>query len=283
MPQLPSPVLDAAVALIPFTPDPVAVRLGPITIAWYGVGYALGLFAAFVVMTREARRRGLDPKVVDQGIVIVVVAGLIGGRLYHVIDQWDRYAHDLAAIVTPPYSGLGVLGGIITATVALGIFLRVQRQPFWPWADVVAPGAFVVQAIARWGNYFNQELYGPPTDLPWGIAIACPNRVEQWSCTAYPEATTGFQPLFLYESLSGVLGAVTLLWVARRWGDRLRPGELFLGWLIWYSLVRIGLETLRVGNWTTGGVPTAIIVAGALGLGALVVLIVRRRTARRRQ
>jgi phosphatidylglycerol:prolipoprotein diacylglycerol transferase len=136
-----------------------------------------------------------------------------------------------------------------------------------------------MQAVARWGNFFNQELYGPPTDLPWGIAIGCQYRVVQWPCAAYPEATTGFQPLFLYESLSGVVGVVVALWVARRWGTRMLPGELFLGWLVWYSVVRLGLETLRVDNWTVGGVPTAMIVSTVLVVGAVTVLARRRRAA----
>ena len=269
------------IALIPFTPDPVAVRLGPVPVHWYGIGYAVGLVGAYLVMTREARRRGLDPQVVDRAMVVVTVAGLIGARAYHVIDQWDRYAHDLPAIVLPPYTGLGVLGGILTGTVALVVLLRRWRQDFWQWADVVAPGAFVVQAAARWGNYANQELYGPPTHLPWGIAIDCAHRTEQWPCTAYPEATTGFQPLFLYESLSGVVGAITLLWVARRWGPRLRPGDLFLGWLIWYAVVRFGLETLRNGNWTFGGVPTAMILSAVMVVVALALLAWRHRPAAR--
>lgn len=275
-----SPAGGAHLGLIPWTPDPVAIQLGPIPIAWYGIGYALGLAAAYLVMTREARRRGLDVRVVDNGIIVVTVAGLVGGRIYHVIDQWDYYSDHLTAIVTPPYRGLGVLGGIITATLALAVLLRRWQQSFWAWADVVAPGAFLMQAFARWGNFFNQELYGPPTGLPWGVAIDCEHRVAQWPCSTHPEATTGFTPLFLYESISGVLGAITLLVIARRWGGRLRSGELFLVWLIWYAVVRIALESLRVNVWTTGGVPTATLVAGALGLGALGVLVGRRLAAR---
>ena len=265
------------IALIPLTPDPVAFWLGSFAVRWYGLGYAVGLAAAYVVMTREARRRGLDPRVVDNGILVVTLAGLVGGRLYHVVDQWARYEHDLLAIVRPPYTGLGVYGGIIGATIALVVVLRIWKQSFWRWADVVAPGAFVVQAVARWGNFFNQELYGPPTGLPWGIAVECRNRAPQWPCPAYPEATTGFHPLFLYESLSGALGALTLLWVARRWGARLRPGDLFLGWVIWYSVVRLAVETLRVNNWTLGGVPTAVAVSVVLLVGALAVLTWRHR------
>jgi phosphatidylglycerol---prolipoprotein diacylglyceryl transferase len=264
---------------IPLAPDPVAFHLGPLPVHWYGLCYLVGLVGGYLLMTREARRRGLDPRVVDRGFVVVTVAGLAGARLYHVVDQWDRYSADPLAIVLPPYAGLGVFGAIIGGGLALVVALRLWGQSFWHWADVIAPGLFVVQAVARWGNFFNQELYGPPTDLPWGIVIGCAHRVEQWPCAAYPEATTGFQPLFLYESLSGALGAVVLLRVARRWGARMRPGDLFLAWVVWYSVVRFGLETLRVGNWTVGGVPTAMIVAAVLTVGALAVLVWRHRPA----
>jgi phosphatidylglycerol---prolipoprotein diacylglyceryl transferase len=263
------------------SPGPVAFWLGPLPVLWYGICYAVGLAAAYAVIVREARRRGLDTAVVDRGFVVVTLAGLAGGRIYHVIDEWDRYSGDPAAIVLPPYAGLGVLGAIIAGGLALVVVMRVGKQSFWPWADVVAPGVFVMQAVARWGNFFNQELYGPPTDLPWGVPIGCAYRVAQWPCATHPEATTGFQPLFLYESLSGLLGAVTLLWAARRWGPRLRPGDLFLTWVIWYSVVRFALETLRVENWTVGGVPTAMIVCAVLAGAAVAVLTWRHRPATR--
>jgi phosphatidylglycerol:prolipoprotein diacylglycerol transferase len=262
---------------IPITPDPIAVQLGPLPVHWYGLCYVVGLAALYLLTVREARRRGLDPRIVDRGLPVVTIAGLLGARLYHVIDQWDRYAADPIAIVLPPYAGLGVFGAIIAGGIALVVVMRLWGQSFWRWADVVVPGVFAMQAFARWGNFFNQELYGPPTDLPWGIAIQCQYRVVQWPCAAYPEATTGFQPLFLYESLSGVVGALVALWVARRWGARLVPGDLFLGWVIWYSVVRFGLETLRVGNWTVGGVPTAMIVSTVLVVAAVGALIWRHR------
>ncbi len=229
------------------------------------------------MITREARRRGLNARLVDNGIIIVAAAALVGGRMYHVIDQWQLYKDDLLEIVLPPYNGLGVYGGFLTGIIALAIVTRRWHQSFWRWADVIAPGLFVMQAIGRWGNFFNQELYGPPTDLPWGIAIDCAHRVAPYPCTTYPFLTTGFQPLFLYESLSGVLGAITLLWIARRYGRHMRPGDLLLIFFIWYAVVRFALETLRTGNWTFFGTPTAMLVSGGLIVGSLAVLAFRHR------
>jgi phosphatidylglycerol:prolipoprotein diacylglycerol transferase len=258
-------------------PDPIAFTIGPLSIGWYGLGYAIGLAAVYVLLVWLAKRAGEDEDIAGNGIIIVAIAALIGGRLYHVIDQWQLYQDDPLKIVLPPYTGLGVYGGILTGTIAAVVVTRMWKQPFWKWADVIAPGLFVMQAIGRWGNFFNQELYGPPTDVPWGIAIDCEHRVAQYPCAAYPVDSTFFHPLFLYESISGILGAVVLLWIARRWGARMRPGDLFLVFLIWYAVVRLLLETLRIGNWTFFGVPTAILVSVTVIVLAIVALAIRHR------
>ena len=110
--------------MIDWTPDPIALSIGPLTVYWYGVMYAIGLAAAFVVVEREAHRRGLDTGILVNAFVIVAVAALIGGRLYHVIDQWDRYKDDLLSIVVPPYSKLGVYKRIITGFLAAYLYAR---------------------------------------------------------------------------------------------------------------------------------------------------------------
>ena len=276
-----APLLIPVFALIAFTPDPIALHLGPIPVYWYGICYAIGIAASYAVISREAARRGLDARLVDNGIIIVAAAALAGGRAYHVIDQWHLYADNPLKIILPPYTGLGVYGGIATGTLA-GIYLtRRWKQPIGKWTDVIAPGIFVMEAIGRWGNFFNQELYGPPTTLPWGIVIDCAHRVSdhgtpQWTCPQYP-AMTAFQPLFLYESVSGLLGAAALLWIARRYGPRMRPGDLFLIWGIWYAAVRFFLETFREGNWTLAGIPTAMLISAAVIVGAVALLIYRHR------
>jgi hypothetical protein len=134
-----------------------------------------------------------------------------------------------------------------------------------------------MQAIARWGNYFNQELYGPPTTLPWGIPIDCIHRVAAYPCETFPFETTRFHPLFLYESISGAIGAAVLIWLGFRLRNRLRPGDLFMVFIIWYAGVRFLLETLRSGNWTFFDIPVAQLVSLAFIVGAIVVLILRHR------
>ncbi len=265
--------------MLDFIPDATALQLGPLTIGWYGLGYAIGLAAAYLVMVRLARRAGEDPDILGNGMIVVALAALVGGRAYHVIDQWDAlYSTDPIKIFLPPYSGLGVYGGIITGTIAAFLYARYKGVPFLRWADIIAPGLFVMQAIARWGNWFNQELYGTPTTLPWGIPIDCAHRIEAYACDlAFPEATTRFHPLFLYESLSGVLGAIALIWIGYRFRNRLRPGDLLLIFFVWYGVVRFALETLRHDNWTFFGIPTAQVVSLLFIVSSLAILVWRHR------
>ncbi len=257
-------------------PNAVALQLGPITIGWYGLCYAIGLAVAYLVLTRLARAAGENPDLVGNGIVIISIAALIGGRLYHVIDQWALYVNDPLKIILPPYSGLGVYGGIVTGTLAGWWYVRRHGVSFARWADIVAPALFVMQAIGRWGNYFNQELHGPPTTQPWGIPIDCAHRLQVYACDILP-ASTRFHPLFLYESLSGLVGAAFLVFLGYRLRSRLRPGDLLLVFFIWYGATRFALEFLRAGNWTFFGIPTAQIVSLAFIAAGVVGLVMRHR------
>jgi phosphatidylglycerol:prolipoprotein diacylglycerol transferase len=264
--------------MLDFTPNPVAFTIGPLSIGWYGIGYAVGLAAVYLLLYRLAKRAGEDQDILGNGIIIVAIAALIGGRAYHVIDQWDLlYKDDPVKIFLPPYSGLGVYGGIITGTIAAFFYIRYKKAPFMRWADIVAPGLFVMQAIARWGNFFNQELYGSPTTLPWGIPIECTHRIADFPCDRFPFETTRFQPLFLYESISGAIGALVLIWMGYHLRKRLRPGDLLLTFFVWYGLTRFFLETLRHDNWTFFGVPTAQVVSLAFVIPAIVILMWRHR------
>src|SRR5215212_2228858 len=278
--------------MIDITPDPIAFRIGSFPVHWYGICYAVGLVAVYLLLVREARRRGEDAELVGNGLIIVAVAALIGGRLYHVIDQWALYKDDLITAILPitrqangsygfaGFSGLGVPDGIITGTITAWILTRRWHVSFWTWADIVAPALFVMQAIGRIGNFFNQELYGPPTTLPWGIAIDCEHRVAAYPCDVFPLATTHFHPLFLYESLSGLVGAAVLLWLARRPNSRLVTGDLLLIFFVWYGTTRFVLEFLRTGNWTFFGIATAQIVSVGFVIAGLVGLWYRHGRGR---
>jgi phosphatidylglycerol---prolipoprotein diacylglyceryl transferase len=262
------PVLPAvslpSLALIDVTP-PSGFTFGPLTLGFYGLGFVLAVAVMVLVSRSEARRKGEDPGLVTGAIVVVAICALVGARLYHVIGEWHLYASDPIRAVLPPYAGLGLYGGIIGAVVGIVIFLRGRTVSLSRALDVVVPGTLLAQGIARWGNFVNQELYGPPTDLPWGITIDCAHRVAQYACDELPAASTGFHPLFLYESILTIAGGIVALVVARRFADRLRDGDLVSFWMIWYGGVRLVLETFREGwNWTIAGIPTAMLIGAVL-------------------
>lgn len=256
--------------MIDWTPSAVAIQIGPLPLYWYGIAYAVGLAGAYAMMVRQARRFGENPALIGNGLIVIAIAALIGGRLYHVVDQWQLYQGDLLKIVLPPYSGLGVFGGFVTGTLAfIWLTTRYYRVSTWRWADIVAPGLFVMQAVGRWGNFFNQELYGPPTDAPWGITIDCAHRIAQYACPPGSLPTDvplqGFHPLFFYESSLTIIGGLIALYISRRFLSRLQPGDLAAFWGIWYGTVRFFLEFFREGwNWTVGGMPTAQIIGISL-------------------
>ena len=136
-----------------------------------------------------------------------------------------------------------------------------------------------MQAAGRWGNFFNQELYGPPTNLPWGIAIDCAHRVVEYPCATFPLATTHFHPLFLYESLSGAARRGRLLWLVEAARPWLRVGDLAAIMFIWIGGVRFLLEFLRIGNWRLGDIPTAQIFGAAFVVIGIGILCSRRQGA----
>lgn len=252
---------------------PSGIDLGPLHVGFYGLGYVFAVTVLLVVARAEAARRGIDPAEVTGALVLVGILAVIGARTYHVLGEWERYAADPLRIVLPPYSGLGLYGGVIGAAIGITIVARRKGVPVLRALDIVVPGALLAQGIARWGNFFNQELYGPPTDLPWAIAIDCEHRIAPWGCEALP-AGTGFHPLFLYESLLDLAGGFLALAISRRAGARLRDGDLVAFWMLWYGGSRLLLETFRAGwAWSLAGIPVAMLIGGVLIAGGVALLL----------
>lgn len=269
--------------MIDFTPNPVALAIGSLEIRWYGIGYVAAILAGTWLTFRLARQRGESTDRIVDGLIIMAIAALIGGRAYHVIDQWAYYKDHLAQIVLPPYSGLGIFGGLLTGMLAMIWYARRHRLNFWRWGDIVVPGVLLAQAVGRWGNFMNQELYGPPTNLPWGIAIQCQYRVTEFACPpgSDPTATLGqhFNPLFFYESVLSLLGVFVMIFLWRRFtarGRLLVAGDVGLLYFVWYGVERSLLETLRSGwNWTFFGLATAQLVGLGAAVAAIVAIVVR--------
>lgn len=263
-------------------PDPILFEIGPLAIRWYGLLIATGALLAGYVASLEAGRRGLNPDHVWDALMVVLVSGVIGARLYHVVSSpagtdvgLSYYLQNPVKIIAIWEGGLGIYGAVAGGALGLFLFARYHDLRFWQWADLAAIGLPLAQAIGRWGNFFNQELYGNPTDLPWGIYIDAAHRLPRF---AGLPAETRFTPTFLYESLWNLGAFLVLLFLARRYSDRLRQGDLFLIYLILYPVGRILVELQRPDAWRIAGLPTAQWVAGGLILLSLVLLWYRHRT-----
>jgi phosphatidylglycerol:prolipoprotein diacylglycerol transferase len=247
--------------------DPIALQLGPISIHWYGIIMATAILAAAWFGTAEARRRGENPEVGWSLLLWAIAGGVIGARLYHVIHQWGFYSANPSLIPQVWNGGLGIPGAVAGGAAAIWLATRLRGLPTARWFDIFVMALPLGQAIGRLGNFVNQELYGPPTTLPWGIPISAAHRVPEWAnLNLYPEATTRFHPLFAYEAIASLLTLGALIWISRRFAARLYDGDMLLIYIMFYGVVRSYLETFRVENWMIAGIPTAT----WLGLGGFV-------------
>ncbi|MFV0524440.1 MAG: prolipoprotein diacylglyceryl transferase [Acidimicrobiales bacterium] len=229
--------LPGLVASIP-SPSANSISIGPIDLRAYGFLIALGVLAGVWVSSRRLAQDGLDPEIIPNLAVWVLPAAIIGARIYFVLTNWHRFSGDLGAAFRLWEGGLGIPGGVLLGGLVAVVYLRIHKIPFAPVADATALGLPVGQIIGRFGNWFNQELYGRPTDLPWGLEIDPDHRL-----TGYHDYAL-FHPTFLYEILWNIGLVVFLFWIDRK--QVLKPGGLFATYLIGYGIGRILIETVRI-------------------------------------
>ncbi len=260
-------------------PSPVLLQIGPVAIYWYGVLIVTGVLSATWLAAKQAQYVGDDPDHAWDAMLLCLVLGVVGARLYHVIDKWSEiYAQNPLSIFGLQMQGFGIYGAVAGGALGLWLYTWRHKLSFWRWADFAAPGLALAQAIGRWGNFFNQELYGRPTTLPWGIRIAAEHRLQQYAdLSRFPVATTRFHPTFLYESLWNLLVFGVLFLISRKASKRLLHGDLFLLYGVLYPLGRFFVEFQRPDAWKIGGVPTAQWVAIAAILLCGSVLIFRHQ------
>jgi phosphatidylglycerol---prolipoprotein diacylglyceryl transferase len=220
------------------SPSSGNLHLGPLTIHMYGVMLLLGIAAAISLTAIRWTRRGGDRDLVFQAAVWGVGFGVVGARAYHDVTSWNEVPHTWWGPFAVWQGGLGIWGGITFGVLAGAFVVRRAGASVTLMMDCVAPGLLLAQAIGRWGNYWNQELFGKPTSLPWGLEID-----DNHLPLGYRSGTT-FHPTFLYESLWDVAGVGVLLYVGRRF--RIRPPALFALYVAWYTFGRTFEELLRV-------------------------------------
>jgi phosphatidylglycerol:prolipoprotein diacylglycerol transferase len=247
-------------------------------IRFYGIILMTGVLAAAYLITREARRRGHDEEIVWDGLIWVVIGGVLGARLWHILTPppsmvelgiTTQYylTHPMDAIAIWK-GGLGIPGAVIGGGIAMYFLSRKRNLDFAVWADLAAPGLALGQAIGRWGNFVNQELYGAPTDLPWGIFIDLPHRLPEFANQEY------YHPTFLYESLWSLGSVILLLWISRRYTERIKGGDIFLGYIVLYSTIRFLLEFIRLDSSVVAGLnanQSFVLIVGILSLATLII------------
>jgi phosphatidylglycerol---prolipoprotein diacylglyceryl transferase len=259
---------------LPSPPSPVIFEVGPFALRYYGLCIAIGVAVATWLTARELVRKGYDGALALDALFFVVPLGLIGARIYHVITDYDLYdgnPHSFFPGVFEIWNGgLGIYGAVIGGFLGLLLFARLRGINPLVLADAAAPGLILAQAIGRWGNYFNQELFGHPSNLPWAIEIAPENRPP-----GFANETT-FHPTFLYESLWNILVCLVLLFVARRFANSLKNGDIALLYVCLYSVGRFFVETLRIDPaFLIGDFRGNLFVASVLALTSALVLFLR--------
>lgn len=266
--------------------NPIALQIGPLAIHWYGLTMTTAIFLGAFVASRFVSQRGQDGAKVWEALLWVLIPALVGARLYFVFIQSPRGPGGLGEYLAHPLEileiwrgGIHIYGAFILGGLALLLYLRWRKLPIAIYLDGIGLGLLLGQAIGRIGNFLNQELYGPPTTLPWGLRIDAAHRLAPYTTMLlYPESVR-FHPLFLYELLWDALGFVLLLWISTHLQKRLSHGDPFLLYLIWAPLGRFFIEFLRTDSWFFPGTPfnPVHLLTGLMVVSAALLLILRHR------
>jgi phosphatidylglycerol:prolipoprotein diacylglycerol transferase len=264
--------------------NPIALQIGQVPIYWYGILIVASVLVGAAVSVVQANKRAQDSEHVWNALLLCLILGIVGARIYHVFSVsqggaigWPYYREHPNEAFKIWKGGLGLIGAIIGGSLGIVIYARLAKLPILTWLDISSYGFLIAQVIGRWGNYINQELYGPPTTLPWGIPIDYGHRIMPFHNLELYPLDTRFHPVFLYESLWCLLGFALLWWISARWHDRLLAGEVFWLTLIWYGIGRFALEYLRPDAWMWGPIAVAQVFCALFCLGSVVAIVQRRR------
>lgn len=252
--------------------DPIAISLGPIDVTWYGVIIAFGIVLAFLVAQREMLKRGFHEEFLTDLLIWAVPLAILGARLYYVIFKWEYYSENPGDILQVWEGGLAIHGALIASFVTAYVFTKKRKVSFLKLADVVAPSILIGQTIGRWGNFMNQEAHGGPVSRAFLENMFLPD----WIIEQMRIDGTYYHPTFLYESIWNFMGVVILILLRR---VNLLRGEMFLFYLIWYSVGRFFIEGMRTDSlYLLGELRTAQVVSLITVVVALLIVVYRRMT-----
>ncbi|GEN82781.1 prolipoprotein diacylglyceryl transferase [Sporosarcina luteola] len=249
--------------------DPTAFHLGPIPIRWYGILITSGIILAFIVVQKEMVKRGMHPDFLTDLLIWAVPIAIISARIYYVIFSWDSYKDNPADVIKIWEGGIAIHGALIGAFITTYVFTKRRGISFWKVADIAVPGILIGQIIGRWGNFINQEAHGGPVSQKFLENTWIPD----WIMNQMTIEGVTYHPTFLYESLWNVVGLIILL-ILRR--VRLKRGEMFFFYLIWYSIGRYFIEGMRTDSLYGGDLRAAQIVSIIAVVFAVSMFIWRR-------
>lgn len=249
--------------------NPIALDIGFTKIYWYGVIIGFGAFLGYILANREAVKRGLPKDLYSDLLLYALPIAIISARLYYVIFKWDYYSQSPEKIFAIWQGGLAIHGGLIGALITGYLFAKKRGYSFWKLADIAAPSILLGQAIGRWGNFMNQEAHGGPVDPAFLHNLGLPQFIidQMFIDGQY------YHPTFLYESLWSLVGVALLIFLRR---VNLRRGQLFLTYVIWYSLGRFFIEGMRTDSLMIFDLlRTAQIVSLVSIIGAMILILYR--------
>lgn len=246
------------------TPNPIAFSMFGLSVRWYGILIAIGMLIGMIIAYKRAPRHDIQSERVIDLVLVSLPAGVIGSRLYYVIFHWESFRHDLGAILNIRLGGLAIHGGLFFGLATAIIFCFLWSIRPMNLLDLMAPSIALAQSIGRWGNYFNKEAHGGPTDLPWAILIN-------------GEAV---HPTFLYESIWCLFIFFILIFIDNR---RKFEGQVFLLYGIFYSIERFFVEGLRTDSLMLGSLRMAQVVSVIIFMLFLIFYIKLRKNRRRKR
>lgn len=250
--------------------NPIAIELGSIQIHWYGLIIGFGVLLGLIIALRESERRGLDKELFTDMILFAVPIAIICARIYYVIFQWDYYSQNPGDIIKIWNGGIAIHGALIGSVLTAIIFAKVKSVSFWKLADIAAPSLLLGQAIGRWGNFMNQEAHGGEVTRAFLENLHLPEFIIN---QMYINGTY-YHPTFLYESVWNIVGVVILLLLRK---VNLRRGELFLTYVLWYSVGRFFIEGLRTDSlMLTDSLRIAQVISIVLIIIAVAFILYRR-------
>jgi phosphatidylglycerol:prolipoprotein diacylglycerol transferase len=251
--------------------NPIAFHLGGIKVHWYGIIIATGVVLAVYLSVREGKRRGLKEDDFYDLILWALPFSIISARIYYVVFQWSYYAQHLDQIYQIWDGGIAIYGCLIGAIIVISVFCHYRQIPEWLLLDVVAPTVIMAQGIGRWGNFMNQEAHGRPTTLAFLQKLHLPDFIIQQMRIR----GVYYQPTFLYESLWDIAGFVVLMSLRHR-PKLFKRGEVFFGYVIWYSFGRFFVEGMRTDSLMLGSLRVSQWLSVVLFIGAIAWLLHRR-------